>query len=416
MRKIIFKPEVLFLIGTLCGLFPYAVYAFVEKPQYLPEFNYQPAMIYVIGYACFFAGARLASIKSHRTIKLNLPPIDTALLTRLIQIVTFLLLVQNVLAIVFVYGEIPILSYLQKRNDVNDVNVMQEKSGFGQLGVFTLTIMLLGSMIILWTIIFVTRHGQSRVPIKITVAVAILLLSSSLAGKRQSQVMFMVALFTGLSFLPQSSLRTLANLSGMRLLGTRRIRFLLLILAPIGAIGFMGAMAILRSGSERSGIDETMGYLSYPLANMELQCSYSEWGPGTSQWDGAFQTLLPYKLIGQMDKPPLAVTGSPSTFYSPLHWYWGILGITLFTVLVGYLTKYLYVRAHTSVVAFMCYCQLAWALLACHTYNHFLNLIFLPMPLMCYLILGRVLTRYRARGRFLAGVSVLPSLTNEDNG
>jgi oligosaccharide repeat unit polymerase len=157
----------------------------------------------------------------------------------------------------------------------------------------------------------------------------------------------------------------------------------------VGVIGFqlVGMLASLRTlgQNQRSGLEEVLSYYEYPGMNIEEQCRVAN---GLGPWEmkplGMARFLLPFKLLKSEDLfgdyPPTIEPSSPSGFYQLLQWDLGPIGIIMFSLLCGIVTQHVYQHAHRDNAALLTYCLIAWALFSSALYNHFLNLLFLPLP------------------------------------
>ena len=72
--------------------------------------------------------------------------------------------------------------------------------------------------------------------------------------------------------------------------------------------------------------------------------------------------------------------------YENLQWDTGLWGIIPFCIICGALTQYMYWRAFSRYAALLTYAFMAWALFSAPLYNHFLNLVFLPLPAVVFFV------------------------------
>ena len=72
----------------------------------------------------------------------------------------------------------------------------------------------------------------------------------------------------------------------------------------------------------------------------------------------------------------------------------GVIGISM---IIGFLAQKCYLSAFRTVGSLLIYSQMAWALVAASLYNHFFNLVFLPLPAALFWIAGRLMARPERR-------------------
>jgi hypothetical protein len=65
---------------------------------------------------------------------------------------------------------------------------------------------------------------------------------------------------------------------------------------------------------------------------------------------------------------------------------------------VGVTCQYLYVQSARSLFCLLVYSLAAWTLVAAHSYNHFLALIFLPAPVVAFFLLAKLIGSTRVIG------------------
>jgi len=67
----------------------------------------------------------------------------------------------------------------------------------------------------------------------------------------------------------------------------------------------------------------------------------------------------------------------------------------VFLFVIGVVCKCIYVQSRKSLFCLLAYSQIAWTLVAGHTYNHFLNLVFLPAPLIVFFMITKIVRSER---------------------
>lgn len=387
-RKIV-SPEVLFLLGTLQALSPYILWI-IQGPNesYNYEITYLPLFLWTVGYFFFWLGTRF--------FKSNLDNISTAIikisfsgLKRIIFIISGLIIIQ-IINIVRAYGFLPILEFFSGNININDVNNNAVETGFGQLGIFATSLFFLNGLLL--SLLIKAIESNKKLSFFFVVNLLIAIFGTLITGKRQGLFILVFFIFSGLSIRFNSPLKSFINIFGIQI--SKQVRIILYLVVPAILIYFMGLMASLRIGSgyQISGTDETINYLQWPLINFEAQCEQAGLGPYKFNPIYTFVNLLPYRLyedyVMNNDLPTLPEPSSPVGFYGNLHWGLGILGIIVFSFIFGMISKYFYSKSFFSLPHLLIYCQITWTLIAAHTYNHFLFLVFLPLPALCFLIFG----------------------------
>jgi len=236
-------------------------------------------------------------------------------------------------------------------------------------------------------------------------AIAVEILGQVMTGKRQGLLLFVLYLLCGLAIYFGNLAGPLLKSVGLpynRIL--TRLSYVLIPLALVAMIGFLG---VVRTGSRAQnviglGIGQLTQYLQLPLINLEAVCQAIGLGPaGGYKPAGLLTGLLPYRLWGVISGNELPIQlpqpGIGTGFYMPLHINTGLPGIILFAFAAGYASRYFYNKSFTSLFHLLVYCQMAWALFAAHSYNHFLTLVFLPAPAICFLIFAILTKSLRVR-------------------
>jgi hypothetical protein len=131
-------------------------------------------------------------------------------------------------------------------------------------------------------------------------------------------------------------------------------------------------------------------YYVYPVMNIEEECRAADGlGPMEFKPLGVIYALLPAKLSLRDSSlfgsaPPRVEITSPSGFYERILWDTGPVGIMLFSLCCGALSRHVYQRAFRDYSSLLTYGLIAWALFSAPLYNHFLNLLFLPLPALLF--------------------------------
>jgi len=388
-RKL-FRPEVIFLCGTCQGLFPYLVWMVGGlNPDYPYDVCYIPAMIYGAGYLAFLGGSlliRQKSKKAHGSGTLDPDLIGKALVFLFgFAAVQFFFAVQA-------YGGLPLLGYWDGSVDVGEINARQSETGFGQLGLLTLTTFLISAAML----VLIVQRGSPRPVLRLLFLGYLILawLITSMAGKRQGFLMCIFILLAGISVRAVNPIQTILRLLGIAepFARARLTRILAILLGILFVLVYVGTMGALRTGAGKFaiGISGITLYMEVPLINFEYQCGLVALGPYIFSIPDLLLGLLPYRLIELLGggtgreeilyPEPTASAG----IYGPLHFYAGLWGCLIFAFLLGVFCKFAYVRARNNDLFLLIYAQCSWALFVAHSFNLFLILLYIPAPLVAF--------------------------------
>lgn len=395
--QLIFSPGVLFALAAVQALFPYALWLTGIRTENTPtHLTFTPVLIWAIAVASFWAGCRIRTKSRRPTPMFTLAQRQHGL--HVISVAILISIFVQLYGIVRVYGTVPLLSYL--RNDgaisVATVNTLEESSGFGQVGTLGLFGMVLNGVLLMVMIVRANR-GLSLGVMGWTMGACSLLISTY-AGKRQGLLVTLVYLSCGLSLHFPNPLKTASRL--VRLPSGRISRAFLIPIAGFALFAAIGYLSTARNQEirGRGAGEEILAYLEFPLVNLLGQTMAVGLGP--YELDSAYPLLplVPYKwqtdLSQSMISPPRKVIpSSPSGMFERIHWAWGIGGIAVFCFLIGVVSQFLYHRSGHDIESLLIYCQVAYALLTAHSYNHFMNLIFIPLPCAVFLCIGSCMRR-----------------------
>jgi oligosaccharide repeat unit polymerase len=395
MWRKFFSPELLLLIGTFQALSPYVLWAIQGlNPNYQYELTYLPIFIWILGYVCFCLGAKI--IKNKRLDNYgNSIKIDMAHLKIITTIVLFVIIIQ-IFQVIQVYGTLPLYGYATGAIDVNTVNELQKESGFGQLGIFTISLFFLNGLLL--ALLIKSIETNQKINWFFLFASTIEIFGTLISGKRQGILIYIVYILCGLSIRFNNPLTTL--LKTFKLPSNKILRLTIFISGftlLLFAIGFISSLRGGR-GIERSGIDEIMDYLQFPLINLEAQCQQIGLNPYKFNFVYPLISLLPFKLfenfaLANSDLPFRPEPTIGAGFYGNIHWGLGIIGIALYSFLFGLVSKYFYQNSFKRLSHLLIYCLISWTLLSAHTYNHFLNLIFIPVPAILFWLFCQIFNR-----------------------
>jgi oligosaccharide repeat unit polymerase len=383
----LFRPDVLFLIGALQAIIPSLLLVGTGvNAGYRSGVLYGPVIIWVLGYISFWAGTRLVRRGKPHT---RYPAIPLSLgVIKLGLVMLSLVCLIEIYGATKVYGGIPLLAFASGQMDASDTNLLETQSGFGQLGALTLTVSLLTALVFI-LIMKARRAGVSAVP-WIGSALLIDIFATMINGKRQGMlmtVMFIVCCSTVAFGSPSAAIESFLPWNPGRktklIFGAAVCVFVLNAISGLAAIRSLGAMNF-------SAVDNLLLYYGFPVMNMEEQCRVADGlGPMEFKPLGIVKTLLPAKSIDRdstllgADPPRIEVT-SPSGFYERIQWDTGPFGIVLFSLCCGAFCQTVYYRAFLGYGSLLAYGLIAWALFSAPLYNHFLNLLYFPLPALIF--------------------------------
>jgi len=299
------------------------------------------------------------------------------------------------------YGVLPIWAYFSGY-DVHTLNIAQQASGFGQLGLLTLTLFVLNGLILIGIVSNFKAKGRNRRILWMAVILAVF--GSLFSGKTQGFFILICVLVTGGALARANPIVIL-----LKRLGFRKISNRMAVFALIGGFFLLvllhGFSRSIRSDTHkefkvRYAFDSVVSYLSWPLINTENQVAISGFSGSQFEISGLLTGLLPYKMRSHF--APLVTTPmphlertSPSGFLAAPHWYLGLWGMVIFMFILGVVCKCVYVQSNKSLFCLIAYSQIAWTLVAAHSYNHFLNLLFIPAPVIVFFFLSKILRTRR---------------------
>ena len=398
MFRYLIRPECLFLIGTLQAFIPYVVWHFSDlNPSYRYQVSYIPIVIYSLGYVSFFLGTRTSSTRRVFPRFTCLGSLNTIHLLWARLLVSVIAVIA-IIGVIRVYGCVPFLAFLSGKASVLDTDSsIAEGSTLGQMAFLNVTLFLLAACVLLTLLVRLQKGQRSLLSWQLLLPVAILIVGSTMSGKRQSIVLMAVFISTGLIVYSNNAISFLLDGFHIRTFLGRAITYVAALIATLFLFNYVGTLRSERDAS--LGISEAVSYLEQPQINLEYQCELAGFGPGDFAPAAILATLLPRRCdqyfpdlaIFQYYRPPRLEPTSPTGFYGELHWYIGMPGVLLFPFVTGWACRYCYAKAFHSIFFLFCYCQISWALLSCHSFNLFLHLVFVPLPILAFSLLAYVL-------------------------
>jgi oligosaccharide repeat unit polymerase len=395
----IFAPEVIFAASAAAALSPYVLWYWGYKLPVVEhlEITYIPAILWICGLLSFLTGCCLARKKSvkqsvFRLRQKNIP------ITLLLCVGVMLVVIQVYLAIEDVYGVFPLVDYLSGGGnlEVGTANDQQQYSASGQLGLLTASLFALNSVFLVFIIKRVTR-GRGSLTI-LALAFLTTIVAHLINAKRGGLYATLFYLLVGLSLYFGDPVRALSALVPGR---SRILTKSLLLSLAIALVFIFGYLASVRTrGRVEGGTREIISYLQYPLINFEAQTHAAGFGPGDFRILSPFRHLPPYKYAEQDEAfavtNPRTIRDSPSGIYEYIHWCWGTPGVVGYSMMLGFVTRWLYERSLQSLGCLLSYCYFAVALAMSHTSNNVLILAYVPVPLFIVWMLTMLISTDRA--------------------
>ena len=376
------NPAVLFLLGSIQALFPYFIwYFFGKNPNYEYEVSFSPLVLWFFGYCAFFIGCKIINKKSKYENKIYF--IDKNRFDKL----KYFLLISYVLCLFIMvkeYNGLPILDFIYGIVNVNDVNDIQSTSNSSIFGLFY-------SIQTCFLILISQGIGFSlinrKLNINLLIYLALIFFGSFISGKRQGAVIITSVFLT--SFLIYAGYMKDYILARrlFRMATFYGILFLVLFIPLFGLIGS------LRSGSNLGdGVTQLFTYLDFPLINFEWQCEEFGLFRGANNWAPFFSSMVPYKLIAntnlffdsydQIYNFSYPEPGIGAGYFGNVHLALGFLGVLVYGFITGIFCKKIFLLAISNIQWVVPYGLITWPLLSAHSYAHFNNLIFFPLPFL----------------------------------
>ncbi len=377
-HKMFIKPEILFCIGACQAMFPYGLWFFSGLAN---EYNYVvswwPPLIWLIGLLSFICGCKTVGCFRSKIIS---QPKRTSLgvVEKTFWILVFASFCMFLYS-VYLYKGIPIVDYIYESRSVDVINVIQQSSVSGLLGINNALLILLGSTL---SIYIGRRIGKKYWALKFWFVGVFLILAHSMAGKRQGVALFGLSFIVasiGMGYHPVD-----IPLSAIGIRFGRKSKGLLLSILPIIAVASMDYVGKVRV-VDRDTSTSLIRYLELPLINFENQTQIAGFGPYKLDLIKCFRQLLPYKMIRgsiyeDLDEVPRLEPTSASGFWESIHWYIGVWGVLILGIVFGCISKYIYYKSLCNDLYLLVYSYLSWVLVGAHTYNHFLNTVFFWLP------------------------------------
>jgi len=399
------KPEILFLVGAVMANFPYFLWRYgYPVPSCSFSISYKPLYLWILGYIAFCLGTGHVSFCLCRKVRKHgvLSPFRIRQGTfRICVLITIFAVIVQIIFACLLYGVLPISAYFSGY-DVHTLNIAQQASGFGQLGLLTLTLFVLNGLILIGIVSNFKAKGWSRKILWLAVILAVL--GSLFSGKAQGFFILICVLVTGGALVRVNPINLCMRKLGLPQFSKRQM-IIVAISLPFFLMLLHGFTRTLRVGTYKEfnvmfAVDSVVSYLSWPLINTENQLAIS--GLSGSQFEvrGLLTGLLPYKMKSHFTESlktsvPRLERTSPSGFLSTPHWYLGLWGMMLFLFVLGVVCKCIYIKSNKSLFCLLAYSQIAWTLVAAHSYNHFLNLLFIPAPVIVFFMITKIVRSKR---------------------
>lgn len=371
-------PIFLVVIGTLIGLLP-ALASNNPTIQFYHNFvkTNKIFTVYIIGLISFIVGYFISKFFVGNKVYSNLPSKPKV---KTIFVIT-LLLVMMLLINVKSYGGIPLLMIFNG-GDINHVNLVQSDQSSGIFGIQSLLEYI--SLILLLPLMIYLRTNKKNTITRLIFwfQIIVLIFSEVYSGKRQG--MF-ILLTTIMSFLWMNAVLN-EDIKKIKRIKRRGILFVILTFFLFTIIG------LVRSGVNmnfQSIIFPFENYATLPYLNLSNIILLSNFNPYKFTFSAFKDTVLngaPTFFRGQhisISIMPLIEPTSPNTIYGEIFWNFQYPGIIIFMILVGCFTGFVYKKAISNNKLYMSiYGLCVWPLISINTYNHFLNMMFLLIPVI----------------------------------
>lgn len=390
------RPDVLFLLGTLQALAPFLFY----RAGLLPELtifhvNYLAALIWTLGYASFWIGTRLIPRQAIPSERPDVP-ISFRTMKLCLALLSFAGLLE-IVGLTRVYGGVPLLMFAKGTASVNETNRAEAASGFGQIGAAFLTSSMIFSALSLLAIKARLYRRSLALWIILPALVATTLIIFN--GKRQGLVMYIVIVAVAATLAMGSPFRTLDAIIGRRKFsGLSTLVGCVLIIVIF--LAFASFASLRNNGAEGSTTAEVGAYYVYPMMGLSGLCNEAGFGPFEFKPLGLLKSFIPAKL-----SPPSSWIGTEiprfeptagEAFYDRLQWDIGLPGLILFPLLCGAFSQWMYYLAFRRYAALLTYSFVAWSLFSAAIYNHFLELMFFPVPVAIIWTLSTIMREAKA--------------------
>lgn len=385
------------------ALAPYFLWAIYDPNiNYTYSISYTPILYWALGYLAFLLGALPIGGQLSGSSSSSAPIALQALHWNQKNILLILLVAVSIQSILVfsLYGGVPLLLFVTGEMDVFQVNELQVGSGFGQLGILLLTLFSLQALLL--SEILIANAKKEPRPLRILFLFTLLVLLSISAGKRQGLFILVFFVSVGLSLTMGNPLK--AALKSLGLPPSKSNVWLAALASIAILIGVSELVGSLRIGhAEVYERPVLVTYLELPLINFESQIETAGLGPFRFSPGALLKGFIPAKLKSDADDDAalrLPEPTAPSGFFGIFQWNVGLIPTLILCAAIGKLCGLIYRASYRNLAALFSYSQIAWALLGAHSYNHFLTLLFLPVPIAIYFVLAFVVTRSADRRVF----------------
>jgi oligosaccharide repeat unit polymerase len=386
LRKFLLSPTGLFFIGALQSVLPYIHWQFFGKNiNYDYDISYLPFLLTFVGCLAFFIGCIICKVPVGQSYALvNIPKVK-----KILFFLTLILIIQLIL-LYNLYGGYPIAMYINGNTTVGDINAIQSTSIPGQVGLANITnFAVLGAL----QLLMIGCWQQNRkIPYLWYFLLGLLIFSFSFSGKRQGLVQIFEFIYIGFSCITNKPFKII-----ICLLISKLRRFYIGISASIMVmivIIFSYIESMRNNAFELSPYNSYISYLEWPLINFEEYFTSTPFYLIKLNIAGLFGGIIPYKLAEKSELMNWTILSSPLLepsaglgFIGINYYNFGLIGMIFFAFFSGMLAKYFYLKSRGNLFYVLCYSQISWTLLFCHTYNFMLSLSFLWAPIFIYFIL-----------------------------
>ncbi|KAB2849776.1 MAG: oligosaccharide repeat unit polymerase [Ignavibacterium sp.] len=393
MRIINFlAPEFLFFLSFAQAIFPYILWLDQnDAPSYPINITYYPIFVWIVGMISFIAGSMIKSLFYGRDNKINNISAEIAFRNNNWSLLLLIVWFVQTALIIKLYKGVPLVQYLNGSIDVSSVNQLQQKGFVGQFGLYSVTNLLLIANFSFQ--IFLNKYFMKKFQWKTLLTFLAFSFGILMSGKRQGA-------FIAFFFIAGSALMFNAMPVAQKQYKDRTLFIIMIsaisLLMLIFLFGFLGKIRTFGEITD-SALLQIISYLEFPLINFEWQLYSFGINPAERNMLPLLSGFLPYKYLvkGDYYLPFTEIVygfrypqpGIGAGIYGPVHLAGGISSIIVFSIVLGYFSKLIYLRARNNWRWNLPYSMMIWPLLSSHSYYHFASLIFFWIPFILIILI-----------------------------
>lgn len=392
----IVSPSNLSLINFFQILLVYSLYMETVGEMYSIDLNYYPLALWALSLFSLMIGDFLCVVWNKNRVALDKS--DRIFYDRIISLSSYKLNILGFLSFSSLFitsaliynhsGSLPIFEIIRQKRDITEFNEGQAFALPGLYGAHAFGIILLEY----WLGLTMLRAyiANSRLGPLFLLGCCIAVVVVNIDGKRQGMAMlvcyFMSSIFLIRQVVPRSW-REIRRIFGMSL------PFLsVFLIFIVCAMVYITYQRMSLDESVDNFIFEPLRYLAMPLINLEWLAADAGLTGFNLELLKPFYFLFPAKSdlidrtnLGISVLEPTAPLGLFTIFYL---FGGGVFGIAIYSLLVGWFSRYVLIRSRESPFYLLFYGYIVWSLIMAHSYNHFLTITFIPLQAATGLILA----------------------------